>query len=266
MHTHSCASATSRQCRCVGCGGSRHGWPGYLLAARPDQTVRRERLRRDADDALAQSMRRMRRKRPTFRRKEALVRGACADIVDWLAQQIADPAPTPAAASDILCNEIGQLLANPVVRAIDEALSEATRHDTRKILADHFFCDLLAQFAHAIDQLGQGFDCAVDEIVAAIVDSRRANRRPPLDEFLVRLAAKTFSSELKAVISRLSLVGQLKEVQRATQIMAVLICPAPERHREVTQYCLAPLETPVVTDVIRQQLMAALPEWMTPNK
>jgi hypothetical protein len=41
------------------------------------------------------------------------------------------------------------------------------------------------------------------------------------------------------------------------------MCPAPEDHRAVVEYCIDPLEKPIVTQVIRRRLEASLPTWMT---
>jgi hypothetical protein len=52
-------------------------------------------------------------------------------------------------------------------------------------------------------------------------------------------------------------------VKQALRILAVLMCPAPERHRAVVVYCIDPLVQPLVSQVIRQQLEESMPGWMT---
>ena len=266
MHTGSCANARSRSCGCTGCGGSLHAWPGYLSAAQPEQAQSREHLRELAGAAWTGATGRRTRRRPTLRKARAAVEGACADIVDWLAQQITDPPATMTAASSQLCAGVGELLAGPVLQAIDQALSESARAETRRALADHFFCGLLAEFCHAIDQLGDAFENALDAVVSAIIESRSANRRSPVDELVVRAAVSAFNTGLRKVVSRLSVVGRLEDVQRAARVMAILMCSEPENHREVMQYCLNPLESPIISDLVQQQLLMALPKWMTPRR
>jgi hypothetical protein len=60
---------------------------------------------------------------------------------------------------------------------------------------------------------------------------------------VISLAVKLTVAGLKQLISRLALVGQIDDVQRALRILAVLMCPAPEHHRAVVEYCIDPLES-----------------------
>ena len=165
-----------------------------------------------------------------------------------------------------LCGDIGDLLSGPVVQAIDQVLGDAARADTRRALADHFFCGLLAEFCHTVDQLGDAFEKALDAVVTAVIASRSDKRRSPVDELMVRAAVTAFNTGMKKIISRLSIVGRVEEVQQAARVMAILMCPVPEDHREVLQYCLDPLESPVISDLVRERLLAAIPAWMTPNR
>lgn len=51
---------------------------------------------------------------------------------------------------------------------------------------------------------------------------------------------------------------------RATRMLAVMLCPAPERHREVVTYCLHPLTGEVFTPLTKQRVEQALPpDWLS---
>jgi hypothetical protein len=50
---------------------------------------------------------------------------------------------------------------------------------------------------------------------------------------------------------------------RAIRMLAVMICPAPERHEAVVKHCMNPLIGQHVSSVTKQRLEAALPEeWL----
>jgi hypothetical protein len=189
------------------------------------------------------------------------VKGACAGFSGWLAsdRSAAQPASvsglTPAAVDEI-AEAVGYLL-------IEVAAQLDVGHAERVALADHFFCGLLAELANSIQVLDDALDAALEKIVDAVVAQRAAENRSLLSHLVIRLAVKLTVAGLQQLISRLALVGHIDDVQRALRILAVLMCPAPEHHRAVVEYCIDPLEKPIVTQVIRQRLEASMPTWMT---
>jgi hypothetical protein len=262
-HTSSCANAATPECRCSGCAGSMHGWPGRLGLAQISKAPERLHLRHVAERAWADATRPGARKRPTLRKARAAITGAMSSVIDWLAGQIASPPASIPATTEQIAEAVGQLLSGDVVRALDQSLSAAERHAERIALADHFFCALLAELAHAIQQFGKEFDQAAEKIASAIIEARAAQGRSPLPDFLVRLAVRTTVAGLNKIVSRLALVGYVKELERAIQVLAILMCPAPERHKAVVQYCIDPLGQPIISDEIRDRLLQSMPGWMT---
>jgi hypothetical protein len=122
---------------------------------------------------------------------------------------------------------------------------------------------LLAEFANAIQRVGDALDQAIDEVVSAVIDQRSSGNRQAISHLVVKLAAQALAAGLKQIVSRLSLVGHIDQLQRALRILAILMCPAPEQHRAVIEYCIDPLERPISTQIIRQRLEASMPQWMT---
>lgn len=62
--------------------------------------------------------------------------------------------------------------------------------------------------------------------------------------------------------SETSLIQQFNQLQRAAQILALLMCPAPDEHEEVVRCCLKPLGEPVLSHAVQDKLKQALPGWM----
>src|ERR1700733_4682333 len=130
-HNSSCANATTPQCRCSGCAGTMHGWPGHLGSAQLSRAPERIRLRNAADRAWIEVTKPGTRKRPTLRKARAAVAGALSSVIDWLAGQIVRPPASVPAATEQIAEAIGQLLSDGVVGALDRSLSTAERHAKR---------------------------------------------------------------------------------------------------------------------------------------
>jgi hypothetical protein len=178
-------------------------------------------------------------------------------VVAWLGSQASGPRPAPSRVStDDIVQEIGDLLA-AVARDLDGD------HAQRRALADHFFCGLLAELANAIQIFGDAFDQAIEEVVSAVMSQRLAENRSPVSGVVVRLAVHAVVAGVKEIISRLALMKDVDKLQRAVRILAILMCPAPEKHRAVVEYCIDPLEQPIVSEVIRRRLQQSLPGWLT---
>jgi hypothetical protein len=255
-HNSSCANAATPVCRCAGCAGSLHGWQPYIAASHAGAPAL-ERLSDSAERAWTKATRQGTRPGPTRAKARAAVRGACVGLARWFASDraAARPAPAPASVDDI-AEEIGNLLAK-VANQLDGD------HAQRLALADHFFCGLLAELANAIQMAADALDTATEEIVSAIMEERSADNRSPVSRVVTKVAVQAVMAGLKDIVSRLALVGHIDRLQRAVRILAILMCPAPDKHRAVVEYCIDPLEQPIITQVIRQRLEATMPGWMT---
>jgi len=254
-HNSSCANAATRVCRCAGCGGSLHGWPGYMAAV--NELPAQKRLSESAEQAWSWASRRGARGGPTLSKARAAALGACAGIVSWVGSQVAAPGPAPVFASvEEVAEEIGLMLAEVAT----DLGGDRTR---RRALADHFFCGLLAELADVIQRGVNALDGAIDEVVHAIMSERSAEKRSFLEQVTARLAVQAVAAGIKQVVSRLALVGHVDQLQRAVRILAILMCPAPERHKAVVEYCIDPLEQPIVSEAIRERLETSMPRWMT---
>lgn len=79
------------------------------------------------------------------------------------------------------------------------------------------------------------------------------------------LAAVAAQAAVNALM-KLSAIRQFDDLLRATRILAIMTCPAPEHHRAVVLYCMNPLGKEILSDAIRQELADSLPRgWTIPR-
>jgi hypothetical protein len=148
-------------------------------------------------------------------------------------------------------------VSDTVANAVVDALN---RNGYQWTDADHVVCDFLAATARAMQKLQDQLDRAVAHMVSAILASRRRDHRPVIPEPLATVAAQAAVNAL----TKLSVVRHFDDLLRATRILAVMMCPAPEQHRAVVLYCLNPLEKDILSDATRQALTDSLPRgWMS---
>jgi hypothetical protein len=61
----------------------------------------------------------------------------------------------------------------------------------------------------------------------------------------------------------LAAAQHFENLQRAVQILTLMMCPAPEKHEDVIRCCLRPLGQPIISAAVQERLKAAMPDWMT---
>ena len=115
---------------------------------------------------------------------------------------------------------------------------------------------------HAMQEVQDQLERAVAHMISAVLTARRKEHRPGIPEPLAAVAAQAAVNTLM----KLSAIRQFDDMLRATRILAIMACPAPERHRAVVLYCLNPLGKEILSDAIRQELTDSLPRgWMPPR-
>jgi hypothetical protein len=132
--------------------------------------------------------------------------------------------------------------------------------EVRLALADHFWCDLLAQVAHAVDRGLQAVSDIPDRIADLILRSRTAGKWRPIAEKVIRLACRSVWRQIQ-LTAFFTVLGPSRQVLLAIRLLAVLICKAPERHRAVVEYCLDPL-TNQLREETRHRLVGVLAGWL----
>lgn len=182
------------------------------------------------------------------------------DIVDWLIEH-----PTERKQIEWIADRVGD--------ACGEILNESPEVYCR--LDDHFWCDVLAALAHAIDEVSKKIDSISEDISSYIADlvweilkqersssttsgspNPRSKKREVaktrlkkdeeaglgdvfLENVTKRLVKKIVKKFLKE--STTPITTKLGELQQNVRILALLMCPNPYAHRAVWEYCLLPI-------------------------
>jgi hypothetical protein len=235
-----------------------HRWPGCLEFALEPSGVKRTEFRNRVDAKWNKSNAPRKRKRltPTKSARESATDSALADIIDWLARH-------PTVTDEI--QAVADVLGENVVKELDKSFDSAHREQRRRALLDHFWCDLLAAFAHGLATFQHQFDRVPDHIASAIIVARRDHgARSRIDDADVKMATRYAWKLIKTIPFVSTALPDVEKPLRAIRMLAVMICPAPEQHREVAKYCLHPLIGEVLTALTKQRLEAALlPDWLS---
>jgi hypothetical protein len=236
-HTRRCSNARTDRCNCS-CNGALHGGTTSLVRV---LAVLRATDPTGSSDRQSADVRR-RREHTKFRSR------ANAELESWLASVAASP---PDSVSAVTLQNVG-MVSDAVAAAVVNALH---RNGYRWTDADHVICDFLAAAAHVMQEVQDRLSQAVTHMVSAILTARQREGRPAIPQPLATVAAQAAVNAL----TNLSAVRQFDDLLRATRILAIITCPAPEDHRAVIVYCLKPLEKGLLSDAIRQEIMNSLP-------
>ncbi|QYN25605.1 hypothetical protein [Amycolatopsis sp. DSM 110486] len=170
------------------------------------------------------------------------------------------PPPPPSSRVDEI-ERLGKALTDVVLKDVEKAYPGPLPDSTKVALADHFWCDLLAQFAHLIDEGVKAVDGIPDRATNLILASRKAHRRLPLEEIVVKTAVKSMWNLLQPLAPPLAALNGFKKLLPVVRVLAVLICKSPERHEAVVTYCVDPL-TKSLTDAVKKRLLKTLSGWL----
>ncbi len=115
-------------------------------------------------------------------------------------------------------------------------------------LADHGWCDLFIGFVLVLEKFGKVLDTVPDKakrlIVETIRGSSKQEKRTQLTEEVVGMIVdKAWNAFKTAAFAHSPLLGLLAsdELLRNLRMLAVFICPAPEKHEEVRKHAVDPL-------------------------
>jgi hypothetical protein len=278
-HNGSCAKATGHVCKCGGCGGSQHGWQGWLAVAGA-LPADREDARKEYEGRLQWDQGRLKDSQKT---RAAVTDLARLDIADWLATRTPDEAPDrdpkertrqPDQKNDVLISPVDQIdaFAQAMTKGVwQEIAAEIDREapgarDIRRELASHVWCDLFLGLAR-VTEVGQGVlnripDAAADLVKQTILGSTMHGGRSLITEAVVDIVVRRVWTAFRtAAFNGVPLLNILagEDALRAMRILAVFICPAPEKHREVREYALKPLGNDV-RDILTEQTKTRLAE------
>jgi hypothetical protein len=269
-HNVQCATATGRVCRCSGCGGSEHGWQGWLDVSDPDRTGPSDLVdRRSAVETKWRNASSRGRTGWSRASRQAGVDLARFDICEWLRTRrlISQnhngnhprPASTPTDADPTTeaqlhpaaqLQDLTEKVVKPTWKEIQVAIDDrsAAPVEVRRQLADHVWCDLFVALARVVEQVQGTLDSIPEklkkDVTRSVTTSSRHGQRRVVSEWVVgALVDKVWDHLLTVVVAQHSVLGALTGPQllRVLRILAVFCCPSPEDHDEVRRYAISPL-------------------------
>jgi hypothetical protein len=269
-HNAGCATATGRTCECTGCGGSQHGWQGWLdlTSAEEERRQTRERIEKEfsgTERAFAP---------PAWRRRVLASDLARLDIVDWLAQPPGPPEDKPAVPCPSAVEQV-TILAKEMTRGtwqqIATQLDRATANPraVKQELANHGWCDLFVAMVQAIETAQGVFRIIPDKAKSIMLAAPTQESRTHVDEAVIDLVVdpvwQAFEAAAFGGVPLLDVLSE-DEALRALRVLAVFLCPAPEKHEAVRRHALKPLgddATKILTDQTTARLAVLFAEWRT---
>ena len=262
-HTASCGNASTPECRCGGCAGSQHGWHGALTLAQPAMAADRSASRAAAEHEWAEASTSVPAHRLTRRKARATVATAKSDIIDWMSTAVADPSTNMPTAVDQLVGDIGDIISTDVLNALCQALGSENQNKIRAELAkNHLFCSLLAALAAAMQKFGADLNKAIGQVTSEITSYLIGRKRVKHTSLITTIVAQAAAKGISQLIQRSPIAQNFKHLELAVRVLAIMMCPAPEKHEEVVRYCLKPLSEPIVNAAVQGRLKAAMPDWM----
>lgn len=261
-HTASCGKATSRICRCGGCAGSRHGWPGALALAEPTMAGPRAVHRQAAEQAWAEATkpgpRSRTRLRPTHKSARAAVNSARGDIEEWLSATML----APSAPMKDLVGAVGDVVATDILDALSQELGPQNNNEIRAGLAEkHLFCQLLAELACSMQEVRDEIDRAVKQVALSLLSYKVGRKSVRIPRAMANVIADAAAKGVDKVIETVPAARHFDDLLRAVRILAIMTCPAPEKHEAVIRCALIPLGEPVVSQGVQERIRTAMPGW-----
>lgn len=105
-------------------------------------------------------------------------------------------------------------------------------------------------------------DQAIKKVAASIISYNIAKRAVRIPEFAADAASEAAVEGIHKLIDNMPAVRNFNDLHRAVQILAYMMCPAPEKHEAVIRCCLKPLGAPIVGGIAEERLKTAMPDWM----
>ncbi|MBE9376559.1 hypothetical protein IQ251_19080 [Saccharopolyspora sp. HNM0983] len=134
--------------------------------------------------------------------------------------------------------------------------------EVKKALADHFWCDFLANSAK---YLSKGITIAKllpkrvsDWISKRIIKWRQDQDRLPLEDEIIRTGTRSICKLLLDITNKVDLRTALLVVR----ILAILTCKSPERHQAVSKHCVAPISKHLTAETRRRLTQVIEQEWL----
>ncbi|MHA6802299.1 hypothetical protein [Salinifilum ghardaiensis] len=156
-----------------------------------------------------------------------------------------DPASTDralaTATSDLQQAEaVGHMLG----QVLDEVERTAgpLRPETRRAMAEHFWCELLVQLVLVIEESNHLLNAVPRTVTAKITESYHVRMLSVIDKRVITACVRQVWKRLTDALG-LTVITDAKPLLPALRVLALLTCKSPPRHPEVVRRCADPLRT-----------------------
>lgn len=288
-HSKNCERAEKPPCACA-CGGAEHGWQHALAiaAASSDDALRELEWKADeAWDAVvkpAGDLGAVRRKpKPqTADGKHAAVKAVTAAVVRWLwndqdlrevtkclgepfrISRDKDPdAPRRRPADEERERFVEDHVIPRLRREFGDRRIDAFQEQARKA---HFWCELLAQTAHALNECEERYDQVKQTVVLLLTsdDERHPDGWAALlpDRAIMERAVELICEYLSRIATGGVAAEDVFRLVWPIRILAVLMCREPRRHPAILEYCIKPIVGHVaaaIREQVKDRLRQAFP-------
>ena len=254
QHSERCETATRPVCVCSTCGSSLHGWSGHVERARLGEPGV-EQLREPARKLWREQQGRFKEngwRTPTKYLRQAGGAVVVAGAVSWLADDEARIERVErlgrALNEEIFADKLWQHAKRPTGE------EPPTFTEYGRVIAGHFWCDLLVEIANALDQGAKLINRMPEELTDAVLEHQDAQKWDPLRTELTEEALNLLWKSAEHVLG-----ADLASASLYLRVLAVLICLDPGAHLRVARGGLQPL----ATGTLRQHLRTNVdPEWL----
>lgn len=163
----------------------------------------------------------------------------------------------------MLVSAVGDVAATDILGALCQALGPENSNKNRAELAkNHLFCQLLAEVACSMQDVRNEIDRPAKRIAAALVTYYVGEKKTEVPSFVANAIADAAAIGIDKAFATLPAVRQFDDLLRAVQILALMACPAPDKHEAVIRFALKPLAQPILSDAVQERLKMAFPTWM----
>jgi hypothetical protein len=279
----------SRRCECR-CGGAEHGWQEALDIAAASSSGDLLRREQEADQAWSQAtLVRAGQDKPkaqTAAGQQAAIKTFIAEVIRWLQRdpdlhkaikQLGEPfrisrdidpdAPHRSPTSE----EDKRFVEAHVIPGLRKQFGDQRIKKFQKKAGNlHFWCELLAQTAHALDEFRGRYNRAKKAVVAVLTSNGEerpdgwASLLSSYQDVIERAVKLVFKHLPRVATGGISVEGALRLIWPA-RVLAVLMCREPRRHPAVREYCVKPIAkygTARIKEEVKDHLRQAFPlEW-----
>lgn len=146
------------------------------------------------------------------------------------------------------------------LKEVERACPDLMSSTVRQEMANHFWCEILAQLAFEINNGLSVVDSVPGRVADAVLRNRNSSKESVLKERVVRAAVEAVWKRIQRY-SAFGVLAKGRALVLAIRILAIFVCKQPERHEAVVRHCIDPLGKELLMKV-KERLTEVLHEWV----